>query len=217
MKSTTNISANDLTNYVASQISHFFPFENRNNVDLISNSLDEAVARTLYCINNVKLWKQNEFDILHSSQYCSFLWYLSNTIWKNTGDTVLPTKIFLLNKTLNGFDCFYDNNLPEIFFIGHSVGIVLVRNTYKNYLVLYQGVTVGKSTTDLPTVDEKVILYPHSSVIGKSHVSSGSVISKGVNVINQKTPSNTTVFQDGRSLIHKPHDQSLFSFYFRFN
>jgi serine O-acetyltransferase len=217
MKSTTNLSSIELTNYVTSQISHFFPIGNEFNADLVSSSIEEAVERTLFCINNVKLWKQNEFDVLHSSQYCTFLWYLSNTIWKRSGDTILPTKIFLLNKALNGFDCFFDNNLPEIFFIGHSVGIVLVRNTYRNYLVLYQGVTVGKSTTDLPVIEEKVILYPQSSVIGKAHINSGSVISKGVNVINQTTPGNATAFQNGKSLVHKPHDQSLFSFYFRFS
>lgn len=215
MNTSANLDSISLTNYVSKQISHFFPISNDHNVQLISDHIEEALERTLYCINNVKLWKQNDFDVLHSSQYCTFLWYLSNTIWKRSGETILPTKIFLLNKALNGFDCFYDNNLPEIFFIGHSVGIVLVRNTYRNHLVLYQGVTVGKSTSDLPVLEEKVILYPHSSVIGKAHVNSGSVISKGVNVMNQTTPGNAIAFQEGKSLIHKPHDLSLFSFYFR--
>jgi hypothetical protein len=57
----------------------------------------------------VKLWNKDKFDYLHSSQYCIFVYFLSNTIWKQSGDTILPTKLFILNKALNGIDLFYDS------------------------------------------------------------------------------------------------------------
>jgi serine O-acetyltransferase len=211
---TINPSIIELTDYVFGQISHFFPDGQKGLKEILHKNMEESVKRTLFCINNVKVWKKNEFDVLHSSQYAIFLWYLSNSVWKSTNDKNASTKIFYLNKALNGFDCFYDNNLPEIFYIGHANGIVLCRNTYRNYLVLYQGVTVGRQREDIA---EKVILYPHSSIIGKSHVKEGSVISKGVNVINQQTEGNCYVFQDGKNIINKSCDPKIFNEYFRFD
>ena len=40
--------------------------------------------------------------------------------------------------------------MPEVFFIGHSVGIVLAKATYGNRLVLYQNTTVGKNHGEAP-------------------------------------------------------------------
>ena len=74
----------------------------------------------------------------------------SNTIWRGAGNDHVCTKLFYLNKALNGFSCFYDNELPERFFIGHSVGIVLVRARYPEYFAIYQNCTVGRHGDKLP-------------------------------------------------------------------
>ena len=214
---TINPSIIEITDYVFRQISFFFPDRQKGLRGIIHKNMEESIKRTLFCINNIKIWDKHEFNILHSSQYATFLWYLSNSVWKNTNDKIASTKIFYLNKALNGFDCFYDNNLPEIFLLGHTNGIVLCRNTYRNYLVLFQGVTIGRQKDDRPQIAEKVILYPYSSIIGNSHVKEGTVISKGVNVINQQTEGNCYVFQDGKNIITKSCDAKIFNEYFRLN
>ena len=52
--------------------------------------------------------------------------------------------------------------MPEVFFIGHSVGIVLAKARYGNRLVLYQNSTVGKNHGDAPSLGEGVVMYPNT-------------------------------------------------------
>lgn len=205
----------EITEYVFKQLCYFFPDRQNGLKEILRKNMEESVGRTLFCINNIKVWNKNEFNILQSAQYATFLWYLSNTVWKNSGDEKTSTKIFCLNKALNGFDCFYDNNLPDIFLLGHTVGIVLGRNTYRNYLVLFPGVIIGRQNDDKPYIAEKVIFYPYSSVIGKSYIEQGTIISKGVNVFNQRTKKNCYVFQDGKNIITKRCNPKIFNKFFR--
>ncbi len=164
-----NTSRTELLDYVSAQINAFFPDRHKGVRQVIDRELDETLDRLSVCINAVRFWKENEFDYLHSSQHCIFVYYLSNTIWRNQENVNTATKLFGLNKALNGFDCFYDNVLPDRFFIGHSVGVVLARTSFSDYLVLYQGCTVGKNHGAGPTLEEGVVLYPNSAIIWNCH------------------------------------------------
>jgi serine O-acetyltransferase len=122
----------------------------------------------------------------------------------------------LLNKALNGIDCFYEIELPEVFFIGHSVGIVLAKATYGNHLVLYQNSTVGKNHGFAPTLGDRVVLYPNSAVIGRCFIGSGSVISQGVSVVNHSTPGESAVFRgQANQLLFKRMCRNVFDDFFR--
>ncbi len=119
-------------------------------------------------------------------------------------------------KALNGIDCFYEIELPEVFFIGHSVGIVLAKATYGNHLVLYQNSTVGKNHGIAPIIGDRVVLYPNSAVIGRCRIGSGSLISQGVSVINQDTPGQSAVFRGhGRNLEYKTLERDVINDFFR--
>lgn len=194
-----NSSRSDLLSYVSNQLTNFFP-DNKQYDVLIDKYLDGALLRLEVCISAVKMWKKGEFDYLHSSQYATFLYYLSNEIWRNTNEKELPTKLFLLNKALNGIDVFYEVEMPEIFFIGHSVGIVIAKATYNNYLVLYQNSTIGKNHGVAPVVAEGTIVYPNASIIGDCNVSRFTTISQGVSLIDRSTPQNSLVFQSAEGL-----------------
>jgi serine O-acetyltransferase len=207
-----------LMNYVVRQLSQFFPdgTEEHFLVAQISRDLDEALGRLHVCINAVRMWRENEFDYLHSSQYTIFLYFLANTIWRNGGDKVLCTKLFYLNKALNGIDLFYEIDMPSVFFIGHSVGIVLAKATYSDYLVLYQNSTVGKNHGVAPVLEEGVVMYPNTAVIGRCHVATGSVIGQGVSVVNQDTPGNCLVFQgQGGKLVFRNNERPILADIFR--
>lgn len=212
----SNLPSDKLGEYCFRQVSGLFPFSTKAEGILIQKYLKISLTRLEYCIGGIKPWPVGEFNILHSSQYCIFLYYLANTIWSAEGDHPICTKLFLLNKALNGIDMFYEIKMPEIFYIGHSVGIVLAKATYGNYLVLYQNSTVGKNNFDSPIIDDGVILYPNTAVIGKSHIRSGSVISQGVSVIDRRTECDKIAYQGfGGGLIFKSRQRQYLSDFFR--
>jgi serine O-acetyltransferase len=211
-----NITRAELVEYTVSQIAHFFP-DGRDDVRApIDKHCDEAIGRLNRCINAVRMWKENEFNYLHSSQYCIYLYYLSNTIWRATRNEAACTKIFLLNKALNAIDCFYEIEMPDIFFIGHSPGIVMAKATYANYLVLYQNSTVGKNHGVAPVLEEGVVMYPNTAIIGRCHVRKNTIVSQGTGIINQDTPGHCMVFPgENGKLAFKPAKRDILSDLFR--
>jgi serine O-acetyltransferase len=178
--------------------------------------LDEALERLHRCINACAPWRPDQFNVLQSSQHCSFLYFLANTIWRRSGETAAPTRLFLMNKALNGIDLFYEIAMPEVFYIGHSVGIVLAKATYGNFLVLYQNATIGRHKDRIPVIGDRVVVYPNSAVIGRSVVGEGAVISQGTSVLDREVPAGRMAFTgaDGKLALRlAPTD--LLSEYFR--
>ena len=160
----------------------------------IAQDLAESLGRLERCINAVRMWPEGQFNYLNSSQYCIYLYFLANTIWRNSGDAAVPTRLFLLNKILNGIDLFYEIEMPSMFFIGHSVGIVLAKAAYGEHLVLYQNSTVGKNHGVAPVLEQGVVMYPNTAIIGRSRVRSGTILSQGVSIINCDTPGNCVAY-----------------------
>lgn len=182
----------------------------------VEGHLDEALERLHRCINACAPWRQDHFNVLQSSQHCIFLYFLANTIWRRSGDAAAATRLFLMNKALNGIDLFYEIDMPEIFYIGHSVGIVLAKATYGNYLVLYQNSTVGRHKDQIPAIGDRVVIYPNSAIIGRSVVGDGAVISQGVSVIGKRVPEGQMAFQAaGGDLTFRPAPADLLGEYFR--
>lgn len=191
----TGLSRAELAAYVRAQIERMLPFPRPEpELALIEVHLDEALRRLARCIAAVRTWPAGQFDVLHSSQYCTFLYYLANTIWRRERAQAVCTRLFLLNKALNAIDCFYEIELPEVFFIGHSIGIVLAKARYGNHLVLYQNVTVGKNHGRAPVLEDGVILYPHAAVIGACTVRRGSIVAQGTRVLGRDTEPGRIAF-----------------------
>ncbi len=210
-------SRESLVAYTTAQCAHIVP-DGREDAfrKTVDAHLDETLERLHRCINACAPWRPDEFNVLQSSQHCIYLYYLSNTIWKRSGETAASTRLFLMNKALNGIDLFYEIAMPEVFYIGHSVGIVLAKATYGNYLVLYQGATVGRHKQDIPQVGERVILYPQSAVVGRAVIEDGAVLSQGTRAINQRVPAGQMAFTDaGGKLAFRPTPGDLIQEYFR--
>lgn len=206
-----------LLDYTCAQITTFFPDGKSELVRAkVSRHMDEALTRVERCINAVRMWKPGCFNYLNSSQYCIYLYYLSNTIWRNERDAAVPTRLFCLNKALNAIDLFYEIEMPDIFFIGHSVGIVLAKATYGNYLVLYQNSTVGKNHGIAPVIGDGVVMYPNTAIIGRCNVANGTVISQGTSIINRDTLGNCIVYPgDQGSLVFKSSKRAILEDIFR--
>lgn len=213
-----SIARESIAPYVAKQIDNLLPLgaDNDHTQPVLELHLDEALTRVQRCIDEVSMWRVGHFDVLHSTQYCIFIYYLANTIWKREGDRAICTKLFLLNKALNAIDLFYEIEMPEVFFIGHSAGIVLAKASYGNHLVLYQNSTVGKNHGEAPVISNGVIMYPNTAIIGRSNVAKNSVISQGVSVINSNTTSDSIVFSGvGGELVCKPCHRLIQADFFR--
>ena len=206
-----------LAEYTAQQIANLVPHGRTAETQaVIGRHMAETLERVHRCIRGVRAWRPDEFNYLHSSQYCQYVYYLSNTIWRREKDAGTATRLFLLNKALNAIDLFYEIEMPEVFFIGHSVGIVLAKATYGNHLVLYQNSTVGRHLDQIPVLEEGVILYPNTAVIGRSRVGAGSVVSQGVSVIGATVPEGSIAYGgDGGGLVFKAAPEDLLSEYFR--
>ena len=178
--------------------------------------LDEALERLHRCINACAPWRPDEFNVLQSSQHAIYLYFLANTIWKRSGETESPTRLFLMNKALNGIDLFYEIAMPQVFYIGHSVGIVLAKAIYGEFLVLYQNSTVGRHKDQIPVIGQRVVLYPNTAVIGRSVVEDDAVVSQGVSVVNKHVPKGAMAFAGPPGeLVFRPRPDDLLGEYFR--
>ncbi len=207
-------SRDELVNYLSRQLNNFFP-DGKEVRGLIDADLDDALDRMETCVNAARMWKPSCFDPFHSEQNTIFLYYLSNTIWRKRQERPVCTKLFYLNKTLNSFSCFYDTKLPDIFFVGHSPGIVLARAEYANYLVLYQNSTVGKNHGAGPVMEEGVVMYPNSAIIGDCHVKSRTYLGQGQSLIDTSTPGNCYAFNQGAKMAFKTPKRDILADIFR--
>lgn len=212
-----NTNRGELVEYVSKQLNHFFPDQYAGDAfGVISQSIDTALDRLRPNIERAKLWPKDKFYYLHSNQYAVFLYYLANTIWRFQQQENVCSKLFYLNKALNGFECFYEINLPDIFYVTHSPGIVLARATYSNYLVLYQNTTVGRVHPDeLPVLGEGVVLYPNSVVIGKCNLKPRTFVAQGQSVIDADTPGDCIVFNNAGKLSFKKPSFDVMDYFWR--
>jgi serine O-acetyltransferase len=177
---------------------------------------DEALERMHRCINACAPWRPDQFNVLQSSQHTIFLYYLANTMYRRSGETAAATRLFLMNKAFNGIDLFYEIAMPEVFYIGHSVGIVLAKATYGNYLVLYQNSTVGRHKDQIPVIGDRVIIYSNSAVIGRAVVENDCVVAQGTSVVNKRIPAGSVAMRaGGGDLAFQPRPDDLLKEYFR--
>ena len=211
-----NLTKTSLIEYTINQISNFFPSENKELKKIIEKNIDESLNRLRICINSIRCWNENEFNYLQSSQYCTYLYFLANTIWKNNGNEEVCTKLFLLNKALNGIDCFYEIELPEKFYIPHTIGVVLAKATYSNNFVIYQNSTVGKNHGIAPIIGERVVMYPNTAIIGRSNIGHGTILAQGTRVVNKNCYGNSVVFNSNKSeIINKPLKRNIITDIFK--
>ncbi len=187
-----------LLEYVSNQLSYFFP----DNVDsslVLKENICHACQRTEYSISKVKLSGYTSFDYLHSDLYAQFLYFLSNSVWKNSGDRRLASKLFYLNKALHAFNCMYDTELPDVFLLIHCVGTVLGKANYSDYFVACQNVTIGSDRNEMPSMEAGIYMGPGSSIIGKCNI--GKNVHLGVNssVLNSDILEESLVIGVGRT------------------
>lgn len=200
-----SLSSEELKNYALRQLNNFFPDKRSiKNEHLFNKSFTRALERVEYCFQHVALKAYNHedtvyFSHLHSDQYTMFLWFLSNSVWMEFEDEDLASKIFYLNKSLNGIMCMYDAQMPDIFLIVHGTGTVLGKASYSNFFVCYHGCTVGAVHGKYPTFGVGVALAPHSTVIGSCFIEDHVTIDTQAFLRNKNVKSNSLCYRDGET------------------
>ena len=183
-----SLARNDLASYVRKQIEHFFP----DGTDLgdLPKFVDLTLGRIDYCFSRVRLKGffangEARFSHWHSDQYAIFLYYLSNTVFRERPGHPIADKAYALNKALHALDAFYEVELPDIFAVQHPVGTVLGRAGYSDYFICYHNCTVGANLdNDYPSFGRGVVMYGGSRMIGKTSVGDNSFVSTGAIIID---------------------------------
>ena len=202
------LTKDEFTDYISFQLTHFFP-DNQNPKAIIFKNFDEAMDRMHYSLKHVKLKGYTQFSHLQSDLYAQFIYYLSNTIWKDDNNSTVPIKLFYLNKALHGINCMYDTQLPDIFLLIHCIGTVLGKASYSNYFVACHNVTIGSDKGYSPKINEGVYLGPGSSIVGKCIIGTYSHFSINSVVLNQNTKDNCVVIGSGSNFVLKDLKRNL--------
>lgn len=189
-----------LAEYTRRQLENFFPddTDRAKELALFRTALPAVKVKLLRLINEVRYWRPDRFDPMHSSQYCIYLYLLAREIAKAGLDKATPTRLFYLNKALNGIDLFYEVELPEVFFFGHTTGMVFAKASYGEHLIFYQNSTVGRSGSKAPSIGPRVCIFPNSLVLGSTHIESDVIVSAGSSLINLAVPPLSVVRPDGQ-------------------
>lgn len=206
----TNFSQDDIMLLTIQQLKNFFPISEENHL-LISLCVPNVLRRIDKCFNatqNKYYHKDDDvfFNPFHSGQYCIYLYYLSNEVWKY-GDSILADKVYYLNKIMNGCDLFYEVELPEVFMLDHPVGSVMGRAIYGERFTFGQNCTVGNNKGIYPKIGCNVKLSTHSSIIGNCHIGDNVTIGAYACVKDQDIPDNSIVFGQSPNLIIKSKNE----------
>lgn len=149
------------------------------------------------------------FSYLQSDLYAQYLYFLSNSIWKNSQNKTAAEKIFYLNKALHGFNCMYNTCLPKIFLLIHCVGTVLGKADYGDYFVACHNVTVGSDKGLSPVIAKGVYMGPGSSIVGNCRVGKFSHMAINSVLLDQDTTGECVVIGSSSHQLIKPLKRNL--------
>lgn len=104
----TEIPIADISNQLIHQLSSFFPLSEEEK-KITKVKIERVVSRCEYCfsLTDNKYYSLNGetyFNPYQSAQYTIFLYYFSNTIFRETDNRILADKLYYLNKIMNGCD-----------------------------------------------------------------------------------------------------------------
>ena len=193
----SSLSVEELEGYVSRLLANHLP-EGDTGTPALRPLIDRSLERVEQCFSRIHLKYYEDdgvtvFNHLNSDHVAAFLYLLGNTVWQETGDERLPTKLFYLNKIMHGLDLYFSVSMPDIFLLVHPVGTVLGNAHYGDYLVVYQNCTVGADTDVYPRFGKGVILYSSTSVIGDCAVGDNVVFGANSMVVDTDVPSDTMV------------------------
>lgn len=203
------LTIDELSQLVNRQLKNFWNIELSKETDRCFENTLKRLEKCFSYVKNKYFWHENgvvAFRIEHSVQYSIFLYMLSNELFKSELYKE-ANYVYFLNKVMNSVEWFYEVELPEIFCAEHPLSSVLGKAKYGNYLMVYQGVTVGGNWKDgklyYPVLGEHVTLYANSTILGNAKIGNNVIISSGTYIKDEVIPDNAIVFGTSPNLIIK--------------
>ncbi len=191
----------ELLYYVQAQVRNFFPDGHELRGRDVEIAFQSALDRTEICLDSIIGRNYHDakgnvtFSHLHADQYATFLYYFANSLWIQSENRLLCDKLLQLNRILFSIFIPYSSRLPEHFLLAHPVGTILLGNTtYGDFLVVLQGVTVGRvNGSPFPKLGKGLYLGAGAKIIGGEPI--GDRVSIGVNalVYKQAIPDDSVV------------------------
>ena len=210
-----SISKNELVDLTCHQLDAIFPLTIWER-EIIDSVIDEVLHRCEVCFeaSTDRYYSkegQTYFNILHADQHAVYLYFLSNSIYKRFPEHLaLAEKVFRLNKMFNANDIYCTVELPPIFKLVHSIGIVIAPGTkIGNYFKITHNCTLGNNNGHVPELDDWVFMMPGSKIAGKSHIGTHSVIASNTYIKDCDIPPYSLVFGSSPNLIIKPNTPQM--------
>lgn len=170
----------------------------------LDRAVDTALARCHHCFARLanKYYRRDGevyFNPFHSGQYGIFLYFLANTLFQQgtQAPANLADRVYYLNKALNGFDLYYEVNMPAVFSMDHAVGSVIGRGTFGDHFFFSQNCTVGNNHGLYPVLGRNVQMLSGAKIIGQAVVGDNVIIAADAFVKDEVIPDCAIVF--GRS------------------
>lgn len=210
-----SLSNEDLAVYISRQINNIFPDNSPVTSDTILQAITLTEPRAFKCFSGIekKYFKQNgitHFNHLISDQYCMYLYMLANTLYKESGNTEIPTKLYYLNKVLHTVDIYFTSELPEVFLFVHPLGTIIGRAKFHDMLVIYQGCTIGcLNEGTFPEFKGKCTMYANSKVLGNCIIGDNVVLAANCSIVNSEIPDNRVVLGSSPDLIIKTNNKDI--------
>ena len=201
---------------VLHQLSRYWPDIDKTVIETSVSDALEAVRINFECVPDKRFHRDDGAVIFPymSVQWMIFLYRLSRAIFKN-GGVHTPKEadmVYYLNKAMHANDWFYEVDLPPHFLCEHPLGSVLGRAEYGDFLVVYQGTTVGGNRRDgklfYPVLGSNVVLYANATVLGDTCVGNNVIFSADSYVMNERIPDNCIVFGKSPGLVIKEKSEN---------
>lgn len=221
-----SLSKDALFDYVKAQLNHFFPDQYRFQGRDADAAFSTALERTEECLKVILLPNYHDvkgntlFSHLHSDQYATFLYFLGNSLWRQSENKPLCDKLLQLNRVLFSVFISYKCGLPDHFLLAHPVGTILGNAKYSDFLVVFQGVTVNsyeKEGGPPPQLGKGLFLGAHSQILGNEPVGDYVSIGSGTTVFRQAVPDNSLVVAKNGTVIITPQEKQTCSAQLCFN
>ena len=197
-----------LLKMVIKQVDNLFFIEDEEK-KTISVLLSDVLERCEYCFSfSVNKYYRKDGDVyfnpFHSGQYSIFLYFLSNSIFKRFEHSgTLSSRIYYLNKCLNGLDLFYEVDMPKVFMLDHPVGSVMGRAQYGEFFAFSQNCTVGNNKGIYPVIGKNVGMLSGSKILGKCEIGDNVIISANTYIKDQSVAPYSLVFGSSPDLVIK--------------
>jgi serine O-acetyltransferase len=174
-----SLTPGDLSAYVTALLDREFPDGRTHDVE---GAVRRALERLEFCFARVALRGYRDaggnatFDHLHGDQFAAFLYLASNSAWSALEDETLAKKLALLNRERHAILIMHDTQLPNVFVLPHTVGTVIGKARYSDYLVVCQNVTIANDLVSHLTIEPGVVFFPGAFAVGSGTIGQGSII-----------------------------------------